>query len=191
MNSERKQSRKEDIVFHRISTTCCMFLLIIVALLLTHACASLVCGSKQKIPINSDPSDVKVTIQFDKERVEFRTTAADGPTKVGIVKKETINEKTPFVLEIPRKTKSVIIRFQKEGYFPHEVILVRTVNGWVWGNLLLGGLIGIGVDFSTGAAYELIPMQVDAILTEMKQQGKVLGTPSGNDLLVLAVASPE
>ena len=178
-------------MFHRVSRASCLCLLIATAWLLTYGCASVVCGPKQKIPINSTPSDVQVTILLEKKAGVFQTFAAAEPVEVGSVIKETVSQKTPFVIELPRKTKCVVIRFQKEGYFPHQVMLVRTINGWLWGNLLIGGVLGIGVDFLTGAAYELAPMEVDAILTEMKQQGKVLGTPSGNDLLVLAVTSPE
>jgi hypothetical protein len=30
-------------------------------------------------------------------------------------------------------------------------------SGWVWGNIAFGGLIGLGVDFISGGAYQLYP----------------------------------
>jgi hypothetical protein len=40
--------------------------------------------------------------------------------------------------------------------------LHRGTSGWVWGNIVFGGLIGLVVDASTGAMYKLTPEQVHA-----------------------------
>lgn len=47
-----------------------------------------------------------------------------------------------------------------------EVTLVQTQNGWIWGNILVGGIIGLAIDFGTGAAYKLTPQEVNVALQE-------------------------
>ena len=39
--------------------------------------------------------------------------------------------------------------------------LMRPLGGWLFGNILIGGLIGIAIDFLTGSAYKLTPTTVD------------------------------
>ena len=42
--------------------------------------------------------------------------------------------------------------------------LTRKTNGWVWGNIVFGGIIGLIIDASSGAMYKLTPEQVNAQL---------------------------
>jgi len=73
---------------------------------------------------------------------------------------------TPAIIKLKRKDTGVILRFEKEGYKPIEVILRRGVSGWIWGNLVFsyGGPIGLAIDFITGAAYKLSPAEVHTVL---------------------------
>jgi len=49
----------------------------------------------------------------------------------------------------------------KEGYFPAKVDLSSSLNGWYWGNILIGGLVGmLMVDPVTGAMWKLKDPQV-------------------------------
>ena len=56
--------------------------------------------------------------------------------------------------------------------------LRRRTDGWVWGNILLGGLIGLVVDASTGGMYKIEPEQVQATLAastaQVSKQGDVI-----------------
>jgi hypothetical protein len=88
---------------------------------------------------------------------------------------------TPGVLMLNRKQLGYILTFEKQGYKPVEISLQRRVDGWVFGNILMGGLIGIIVDFSTGAAYRLTPEEVNVVLGEL---GASLKDKKGADLLV-------
>ncbi|NLG63425.1 MAG: hypothetical protein GX539_14400 [Candidatus Cloacimonetes bacterium] len=45
--------------------------------------------------------------------------------------------------------------------------LTRGTNGWIWGNLLFGWIIGFGVDFLTGSAYKLEPALVQVSLVQL------------------------
>lgn len=48
------------------------------------------------------------------------------------------------------------IVFSKEGYADQTIPLSSSLNGWYWGNILLGGLIGmLIVDPATGAMWKL------------------------------------
>ncbi len=73
---------------------------------------------------------------------------------------------TPANLDLERDGGSYRITISHDGYEPYSVTLTTSSNGWVWGNLLLGGLIGIVVDSSTGAGIKLSPEEVNANLIE-------------------------
>jgi len=48
------------------------------------------------------------------------------------------------------------------NYYPYEVHVKLTVDGWYFGNVLFGGLIGILiVDPATGAMYTLKPNELN------------------------------
>jgi hypothetical protein len=113
------------------------------------ACASIVHGSKQSIGFTSTPTNARVTV--DNELVG----------------------NTPVVAKLTRKDKHVV-RIELEGYSPFETTLDRRTSGWVWGNIVFGGLIGLAVDASTGAMYKLTPEQIDGTLgpvTSMTREG--------------------
>lgn len=55
-----------------------------------------------------------------------------------------------------------IVRIQMDGYQPFDATITRSVSGWVWGNLVFGGLIGLAVDAISGGLYKLTPEQVSA-----------------------------
>jgi len=40
------------------------------------------------------------------------------------------------------------------------------VSGWVWGNLVIGGLVGLAVDAISGGLYKLTPDQMTATLSK-------------------------
>ena len=117
---------------------CTIFLL--VACLLS-GCATIVSGTNQKVSVTSQPSGAKVI--------------ADG--------KMTATTPTDFTLE--RKSDHTL-EFSKDGYKTAAVMLKRTMNGMGFGNALVGGVIGIGVDMVSGADNKLIPERVDLRLEE-------------------------
>ncbi|AXO88710.1 hypothetical protein DZC75_12155 [Pseudomonas parafulva] len=50
----------------------------------------------------------------------------------------------------------ILTTFRREGFADHRVELDSTISGWYWGNILLGGVIGmLIVDPLTGAMYKL------------------------------------
>jgi hypothetical protein len=75
----------------------------------------------------------------------------------------TLLGSTPVIADLRRK-EDHLIRIELDGYEPFEIALERGVNGWVWGNILFGGPIGLLVDLGTGAIRKLEPEQVVAEL---------------------------
>ena len=119
----------------------CQFGLVIGMVVMTMSCASIVNGTKQDVSVSSSPTNANVTV--------------DGKT-FGV---------TPLVAQLKRKT-SHTIKVTLPGYMPYEITLTKKMSGWVWGNLLIGGIVGLGVDAVSGGLYRLTPDQVSASLTK-------------------------
>lgn len=120
-------------------------------------CASIMNGSRQAVGISSSPTAAAVTVD------------------------SVPHGKTPVVAQLTRK-ENHLVRLELEGYQPFEATLTRSVSGWVWGNILFGGLIGLAVDAISGGLYKLTPEQVTATL------GRAVAEARGEDgALYLAV----
>ena len=108
--------------------------------LLLPSCASIVSGSKQNINFNSTPEGAIVWVDN---------------VNLGV---------TPVTAKLERSKKDQKVKIELQGYKPYELTLTRKTNGWIWGNILFGGIIGIIVDSSSGAMYRLTPDQIEAQL---------------------------
>jgi hypothetical protein len=86
-----------------------------------------------------------------------------------------------MVVDLKRKN-SHMIRIELDGYETYETNLTRKVSGWVWGNIVFGGLIGLVVDATAGGMYKLTPEQISAEL----RNGN-LSSKEGNDSFFIAV----
>jgi hypothetical protein len=104
-------------------------------------CATIMHGTRQDVSISSTPSAAAVTV--------------DGQER----------GKTPVSVELSRKDKH-LIKIELVGYAPFEMYLTKKVSGWVWGNLIFGGIPGLAVDAITGGLYELKPEQVTASMAQ-------------------------
>jgi hypothetical protein len=74
---------------------------------------------------------------------------------------------TPCVV-VAKRNADITVTFNKEGYEPQVVPLTKEVPptgaaGFA-GNIVLGGLVGMGVDAATGAAMDHKPNPVDVTL---------------------------
>jgi hypothetical protein len=77
------------------------------------------------------------------------------------------------------------VRLELDGYQPVEIALRRKVSGWVWGNIIFGGLIGLAVDAGTGGMYKLTPEQITTTLAAN------VGTLRTDALYVVLVDEPD
>jgi hypothetical protein len=125
------------------------------------ACATIIHSPRQEVGIASTPSGGTVSID----------NAERG--------------KTPLVAKLSRKDEHVL-RIEMAGYQPFEATLTRKVSGWVWGNLVFGGLVGLAVDAVSGSMYKLSPEQVSASLAG----GQAAVSVHGDGLYVVAVLEP-
>ena len=107
--------------------------------LLTASCGTVVNRTTQRVTISSLPLGASVII----DNVDYG--------------------QTPLVAKLKRK-QFHFVKINMAGYLPYEVALMRGVRDWVWGNLLTGGFIGIGIDALSGGMYKLTPKQIEAQL---------------------------
>lgn len=117
------------------------------------ACGTIIHGTSQEIGIASQPTGANVRI----DNMEHGTT--------------------PLVADLKRK-KEHLIQIEMEGYQPYEMHVTNSVSGWVWGNIVFGGLIGLAVDAISGGLYKLEPEQVQA---ELARTGAEASLESGKD----------
>lgn len=61
---------------------------------------------------------------------------------------------TPGSVTVHRSYNDLSIRCEKEGINPGLLAAKSSTKGMAFGNILFGGLIGTGIDISTGAAYD-------------------------------------
>lgn len=74
------------------------------------------------------------------------------PVTITTTKHTYSNVMLPYVVKVSRhKLNGQRIYVQSETTRYKDVVLRKSVNGWAFGNILLGGLIGWGVDLGTNA----------------------------------------
>ena len=109
--------------------------------LVLTGCATIMHGTQQDVGFGSVPTNARITV--DNQR----------------------SATTPTVMNLSRKDNH-IVRIELDGYLPYEATLTRGVSGWVWGNLVFGGLVGLAVDGISGGLYKLTPEQMTATLSK-------------------------
>jgi len=105
-------------------------------------CASITRGTTENISISSTPSGATAEL-----------SGLDNPTSCV----------TPCVVVVKRSA-DITVTINKEGYEPQVIPLTKEIPGsgaaGFAGNVLLGGLVGMGVDAATGAAQDHKPNPV-------------------------------
>lgn len=105
-------------------------------------CASVTRGTTENISISTTPSGATAEV-----------TGLDIPTACV----------TPCVVQAKRNAE-IIVTINKEGYEPQTIPLTKEIPGsgaaGFAGNLILGGVVGMGVDAVTGAALDHKPNPV-------------------------------
>lgn len=113
-----------------------------IVLSLFAGCASIVSKSDWPVSITSQPSGSSITVTKS-DGVEVYV--GETPTTI------TLSAKRGYF-----KSETYTITFNKDGFYPTSYQLRSNVNGWYWGNFLLGGAIGMFiVDPLTGAMFHL------------------------------------
>jgi hypothetical protein len=138
-------------------------LTISILILFSQACGTIMQGTTQQIGISSNPSNASVTINGQNHGT------------------------TPMIIDLKRKD-SHMVKIELDGFQPYETNLTRSTSGWVWGNIVFGGLIGLVIDASAGGMYKLSPEQISSELRA--SQADVISTDSGLFIAVVLKADP-
>src|SRR6266851_521044 len=104
-------------------------LLVVAALL--PGCASIVKGTTQSIAITTPPTD----------GANCMLSSAQGNWSLV----------SPGVATVERSKEAITVRCNKVGWHEGFATIPSNFEGWTVGNLILGGVIGLGVDAATGA----------------------------------------
>jgi hypothetical protein len=114
---------------------------------LFEGCATIVHGTRQTISISSVPPSAAVAI--------------DGLP----------SGNTPVFLDLDRGAGHTI-SISKDDYTPYTTYISSSMSGWVFGNIIFGGLIGLIVDASTGGLYNLSPEFIQANLIAIQKSSQ-------------------
>lgn len=112
---------------------------VVLASLLLSACSTIVDGSHEDIKFKTTPSGASVTVD------------------------NRITQKTPCTFELERDEEHVAV-IEMPGYKTVTVPIESNLGGTVFGNLIMGGLIGGIIDGASGAAFNLSPDDLDIVL---------------------------
>ena len=135
---------------------------LLLATVIFFGCATIMHGTSQEIGIQSRPTGATVTINNQ----EYG--------------------KTPVVAKLSRKDNHTV-HLTLNGYQPFDATITRSTSGWVWGNIVFGGLIGLAVDAISGGLYKLSPEQVEA---ELASKGMGMDM-QGSDIIITVVLEPD
>jgi hypothetical protein len=121
-------------------------------------CASVIKGSSQDISLSTTPND-GATCTLNSSRGEWTAT-------------------TPAQINVKRSKNDIKVHCTKDGFQEASTVIPSEFEPWTLGNLILGGVIGLGVDASTGAINKYpstvsVPMQSSATGTAEPQRGPV------------------
>jgi hypothetical protein len=122
-------------------------------------CASVARGTTENISIVSTPPGAEATV-----------SGLDVPTAC----------MTPCSVVVKRNA-DISVAFQKEGYAPQVIPLTKEIQstgaaGFA-GNVLIGGLVGMGVDAYTGAATDHKPNPVTVTLEPLARPAPARPAP--------------
>ena len=115
-----------------------------VTITLASGCATITTSSRQSLTVTTEPAGAvcKVT---------------RGAATLGVV------NPTPGKVDIEKGSGGISIACGKEGYLPASAEAAAQFQGMTFGNVLLGGLIGVAVDAASGAMY-FYPESVRVVL---------------------------
>jgi hypothetical protein len=115
-------------------------LVLIVTCIFLSSCASIINTGRQSVSIHSTPPGATILIN------------------------DSVYGTTPRTVDMKRKKKDRVVKIQMDGYETYQIQMARSLSGWFFGNILIGGLIGMGIDALSGGMYIVQPERIDATL---------------------------
>lgn len=106
-----------------------------VAILSLSGCASIVAGGGvTHMNVATNPTGAKVTVK-------------------GIGNGEKVEKTAPFTVDLS-KNSDYEFQIELQGYKSDTIFVRRTISGWFWGNLFIGGPIGMAIDYSSNSMWD-------------------------------------
>ncbi|MBK7422463.1 MAG: hypothetical protein IPJ48_04835 [Propionivibrio sp.] len=109
-----------------------LLIVIVVATTLASGCATVTKGTTQPVTLHTDPDGA--TCDVTRELKNVASLSA-----------------TPGQVIVDKAWGSIDVSCRKSGHQPTEVRVDSEVQGWTFGNILIGGIIGFALDAASGA----------------------------------------
>ena len=139
----------------------------LLAVILCTSCASIVSKSYYNVRLNSSPEAATVQVIDRNGREVFN---GQTPTQVELKSGAGYFRKAEYT-----------VKYTKEGYLPKTITITSDVNGWYFGNIIFGGLIGLLIiDPATGAMYKLVNTDRNETLAPAENTTGSTGTSSSS-----------
>ena len=122
-------------------------LLLIITAFSLSSCATIVAGGSPKIILDGDVTD-PVTIVTEQEIYK--------------------DVKLPYMVKVSRHGidgQRITVKSEKHEF--KDIMLTKTINEWTFGNIILGGVLGWGIDLITNCVSK--PAQKKFNLIELKK----------------------
>jgi len=132
-------------------------------------CGTIIQGTTQDIAITSSPSGARCDLDRNSERVA--TVAA-----------------TPARAHVDKAWNNIAVTCTKRGYQTASANLESGPSIGLFGNLLIGGVIGVGIDVATGGAYKY-PSSADLQFVPLQGDAAAQVALEGNEATQLAARS--
>lgn len=132
----------------KLVKTCSVAATVAMTTLLMSSCATIVAGGAPKITINGD---VPEPVTIETEEAAY------------------IDVTLPVMVKVKRHhIDGQRIKITSENYQYNDIMLKKTLNDWTLGNILLGGLIGWGIDLGTNCVSK--PAQTEFTITPLPKK---------------------
>jgi hypothetical protein len=133
------------------------FVMVFISIFLFSNCASIATQTEYPLSINSSPEGAKVTITNKKGTEVF---VGNTPANIELKSSSGFFSKAEYQ-----------VKFSLSGYNDKTVTVSSKIDGWYWGNILIGGLVGmLIIDPATGAMWQLDTQNVYEELVPLKSQ---------------------
>ena len=143
---------------------------LLLSLVLNVGCSSIICGTTQHVQFTSYPENAQIEIISARGEI---INQAQTPTSI------TLKRGRGYFLGA-----DLTVRALADGYEPKELPIPSRLNGWYFGNILFGGLIGmLIVDPLTGAMYRF-PDHVHIRFEKSDSTSATHSLPATNGVLI-------
>jgi hypothetical protein len=119
----------------KLDTRPAVFACFLAIVMLASGCATVVKGTSQTLTMTTDPEGAICTMSRNGE-------------VVGVI------NPTPGSVRVDKSSTGIELICKKQGYLDTETKIDSTLQGWTFGNIILGGIIGVIVDAGSGAMHE-------------------------------------